>query len=181
MEIVGWHDLALLPVSRTVGSGDSFVVPVHLVDFPRTVSVPVVEGGVIVILMIIDALLYRYLLRKIKKFSDEAKKKFGHIIRYVEVGEDEITLTLLFGRIVLKDIESVEHVTPSALASARYTVPQKDGADVVMVSRYGLSMQVEDFVDPNYGAFTRICNNFSELAMVTCRDGKRYLINYPGV
>lgn len=36
-----------------------------------------------------------------------------------------------------------------------------------------------DFIDPKYGCFTRICNNFSELAMVTCVDGKKYLINYP--
>lgn len=155
-----------------------------LLVFPQTVSSPAAGGGVffylvIVTLMVIIFLLYRYVLREIKKISDEAKKKFGHIIRYVEVGQEEITLTLLFGCIVLEHIKSVEHVTPSTFASARYLAPQRKGGDVVMVSRYGLSMQVEDFVDPKYGAFTRICNNFSELAMVTCRDGKRYLINYP--
>ena len=27
--------------------------------------------------------------------------------------------------------------------------------------------------------FTRACNNFDELAMVTLANGKKYLINYP--
>ena len=46
-------------------------------------------------------------------------------------------------------------------------------------TEHGLSMSSEKFLSKKYGEFTRICVNFKELAMVTCADGKKYLINYP--
>ena len=115
-----------------------------------------------------------------KKFANAAKKHLKHIIRYVEIGHDKIVLVLISGRIVLEHIKSVEYVTKAALDTAKCMVPKKrrnSGGE--MVEHYGLTMEVMDFIDPKYGCFTRICNNFSELAMVTCVDGKKFLINYP--
>ena len=36
-----------------------------------------------------------------------------------------------------------------------------------------------EFDSTKYGNFTQYCVNFDEIAMVTCADGKKYLINYP--
>jgi hypothetical protein len=40
-------------------------------------------------------------------------------------------------------------------------------------------MRGKVFTNYKYGKFTRACNNFDELAMVTLANGKKYLINYP--
>lgn len=115
-----------------------------------------------------------------KKFTDAAQKHLKHIIRYVEIGHEKIVLVLISGRIVLEHIKSVEYVTSEALDKAKCMVTKKRRySGGKMVEHYGLTMEVMDFIDPKYGCFTRICNNFSELAMVTCVDGRKYLINYP--
>lgn len=100
-------------------------------------------------------------------------------IRYTTIEPGRITIVRIGGKTVLEGISSIVHVTKEELDEDTSYDPKHDLKSETKPTQYGLSMEADKFSSTKYGAFTRICVNFKELAMVTCADGKKYLINYP--
>lgn len=96
-------------------------------------------------------------------------------ISYTTIEPGRITIVRIGGKTILGGVSSVVHVTKEELDEDT-SYESKSGTKP---TPYGLSMEANKFASTKYGEFTRICVNFDELAMVTCADGKRYLINYP--
>lgn len=100
------------------------------------------------------------------------------MIRYTTIEPGKITIVRICGKTVLEGVSSIVHVTKEELdEDTSYTSYDSDSG--TESTEHGLSMSSEKFLSKKYGEFTRICVNFKELAMVTCADGKKYLINYP--
>ncbi len=99
-------------------------------------------------------------------------------IRYTTIEPEKITIVRICGKTVLEGVSSIVHVTKEELdEDTSYT--SYDSELDTKSTEHGLSMSSKKFLSKKYGEFTRICVNFKELAMVTCADGKKYLINYP--
>ena len=99
---------------------------------------------------------------------------FIRIIRCIEIESNKITIVRLIGKTTLKNIVNIEYVTKELLEESGTEYYEKSGW------HDGLTMWVEtDHRSKRYGKFSLYCVNFDELAMVTCADGKKYLINYP--
>ena len=99
-------------------------------------------------------------------------------IRYTTIEPGKITIVRICGKTVLEGVSSIVHVTKEELdEGTSYT--SYDYESDTESTEHGLSMWSDKFLSKKYGEFTRICVNFKELAMVTCADGKKYLINYP--
>ena len=97
------------------------------------------------------------------------------MIRYTTIEPGKITIVRICGKTVLEGVSSIVHVTKEELDEDTSYDSELDTKS----TEHGLSMSSEKFLSKKYGEFTRICVNFKELAMVTCADGKKYLINYP--
>ena len=99
---------------------------------------------------------------------------FSRKIRCIEIESNKITIVRLIGKTTLKNIVNIEYVTKELLEESGTEYYEKSGW------HDGLTMWVEtDHRCKRYGKFSLYCVNFDELAMVTCADGKKYLINYP--
>ena len=96
-------------------------------------------------------------------------------IRHTTIEPGRITIARIGGKTLLEGVSSIERVTKEELDEDT-SYNSKSGTKS---THYGLSMEADKFTSTKYGKFTRICVNFDELAMVTCDDGKKYLINYP--
>lgn len=79
---------------------------------------------------------------------------------------------------MLDNIESIQYVTRKELEDSTTYLRKCLWLKRPRTCR-GLSMRGKVFANYKYGKFTRACNNFDELAMVTLANGKKYLINYP--
>ena len=101
-------------------------------------------------------------------------------VRHIRIEADRITILLASHpkTIVLDNIESIQYVTRKELEPSTTYSKQFFGFQRPRTCR-GLSMQGKVFSNNKYGNFSRACNNFDEIAMVTLADGKKYLINYP--
>ncbi len=99
-------------------------------------------------------------------------------IRHTTIELGRITIVRIGGKTLLEGVSSIVHVTKEELnEDTSYT--SYDSEWDTKSTEHGLNMSSEKFLSKKYGEFTRICVNFKELAMVTCADGKKYLINYP--
>ena len=98
---------------------------------------------------------------------------FFRKIRCIEIESDKITLVRLIGKTTLKNIVNIEYVTKVLLEESGTEYYEENGW------HDGLTMRWGDHRSKRYGKFSLYCVNFDELAMVTCADGKKYLINYP--
>ena len=96
-------------------------------------------------------------------------------IRHTTIEPGRITIVRIGGKTILEGVSSIVHVTKEEL-NEDTSYKSKSGTKS---TQYGLSMEADKFSSTKYGGFTRICVNFDEIAMVTCADGKKYLINYP--
>jgi len=101
-------------------------------------------------------------------------------VKHIRIGTDRITILLASHpkTIVLDNIESIQYVTKKELEPSTTYAKQFTWFQRPRTCR-GLNMWGKVFSNYKYGKFTRICNNFDELAMVTLANGKKYLINYP--
>lgn len=101
-------------------------------------------------------------------------------VKHIRIGRDRITILLSSHQktIVLDNIESIQYVTRKELEPSTTYATQFIWFQRPRTCR-GLSMWGKVFTNYKYGRFTRACNNFDELAMVTLANGKKYLINYP--
>ena len=98
---------------------------------------------------------------------------FFRKIRCIEIESDKITLVRLIGKTTLRNVIKIEYVTKELLEESGTEYHGKNGW------HDGLAMRWADHRSKRYGKFSLYCVNFDELAMVTCADGKKYLINYP--
>lgn len=100
-------------------------------------------------------------------------------VEHIRIGTERITILLSSRkRIVLDNIESIQYVTRKELEPSTTYLRKFLWSKRPRTCR-GLSMRGKVFSNYKYGKFTRACNNFDELAMVTLANGKKYLINYP--
>ena len=101
-------------------------------------------------------------------------------VKHIRIGADRITILLASHQktIVFDNIESIQYVTRKELEPSTTYAKQFLWFQRPRTCR-GLSMWGKVFSNYKYGKFTRACNNFDELAMVTLANGKKYLINYP--
>ncbi len=98
---------------------------------------------------------------------------FFRKIRCIEIESDKITLVRLIGKTTLRYVIKIEYVTRELLEEIG--IEHWDDDDY----EDGMSIRKAHHRSKRYGEFTQYCVNFDELAMVTCADGKKYLINYP--
>jgi hypothetical protein len=101
-------------------------------------------------------------------------------VKHFRIATDRITILLASHQktIVLDNIESIQFVTRKELEPSTTYLKKFIWSQRPRTCR-GLSMRGKVFTNYKYGKFTRACNNFDELAMVTLANGKKYLINYP--
>lgn len=106
--------------------------------------------------------------------------KLSSCIRHLEVDRGKIFIEhYLGGELVLSDIVSIKPVSKEEFdehTTYEDESREKYGLETTLC---GLDMKATSYKSSVYGEFTRVSNNLDELAMVTLRSGKKYLINYP--
>lgn len=103
---------------------------------------------------------------------------FQNLIHHTEILPDKITIVPLLGKAtVLDGVQHIERVqrTDFDADNTTYILKLKEREE----TRQDLDFTHQKLVHKKFGEFTQHCVNFDEIAMVTCADGKKYLINYP--
>lgn len=133
----------------------AMTIGVVLLNIYAAYMVYFVEGDLIdrILLPIVFAVIYIFALRT---------------PRYFYIEKDRIVVKLFIGSKVLEDIQSVRPILKGELKGTARSI-----------GNGGLMGYTGYFKNAYIGSFQMYAVNKNELALVTLRNGKQYVINYP--